>query len=161
MGSTVFRNPRALSSALAALGTLQPRALGFLNTVDPLDTVSNCYLANVAQQFVITRVNPPMPLILTSRSETLWWLVFIPRYLPSKPTNEKNSAQMFWLPHCSPHQSIQIPQRQMVYYRMHDYYIYQSTVGCLATRCCFQHRNNGNLLPERMVLFCPSMLSYC
>ena len=44
MGSTVFRNPRALSSALAALGTLQPRALGFLNTVDPLDTVSNCYL---------------------------------------------------------------------------------------------------------------------
>ena len=43
-GSTVFRNPRALSSALAALGTLQPRALGFLNTVDPLDTVSNCYL---------------------------------------------------------------------------------------------------------------------
>ena len=45
MGSTVFRNPRALSSALAALGTLQPRALGFLNTVDPLGTVSNCYLA--------------------------------------------------------------------------------------------------------------------
>ena len=44
MGSTVFRNPRALSSALAALGTLQPRALGFLNTVDPLDTVSNCYV---------------------------------------------------------------------------------------------------------------------
>ena len=44
MGSTVFRNPRALSSALASLGTLQPRALGFLNTVDPLDTVSNCYI---------------------------------------------------------------------------------------------------------------------
>ena len=44
MGSTVFRNPRALSSALAVLGTLQPRALGFLNTVDPLDTVSNCYV---------------------------------------------------------------------------------------------------------------------
>ena len=40
MGSTVFRNPRALSSALAVLGTLQPRALMFLNTVDPLDTVS-------------------------------------------------------------------------------------------------------------------------
>ena len=30
---------------LETLGTLQPRALGFLNTVDPLDTVSNCYLA--------------------------------------------------------------------------------------------------------------------
>ena len=43
MGSTVFRNPRALSSVLAALGTLQPRDLGFINTVDPLDTVSNCY----------------------------------------------------------------------------------------------------------------------
>ena len=40
------RNPRALRSALAALGTLQIRALGFLNTVDPLDTVSNCYLAD-------------------------------------------------------------------------------------------------------------------
>ena len=44
MGSTVFRNSRALSSALAALGTLQARALGFLITVDPLDTVSNCYI---------------------------------------------------------------------------------------------------------------------
>ena len=44
MGSTVFRIPRALSSALALLGTLQPRALGFQNTVDPLDTVSNCYI---------------------------------------------------------------------------------------------------------------------
>ena len=47
MGSTVFRNPWALSSALAVLGTLQPRALGFLNTVDPLDTVSNCYTVHV------------------------------------------------------------------------------------------------------------------
>ena len=44
MGSTRFRNPRALSSALAALGTLQPRALGFLNRVDPLVSVSNLYL---------------------------------------------------------------------------------------------------------------------
>ena len=40
MGSMVFtcRNPRA--HALAALGTLQHRTLGFLNTVYPLDTVS-------------------------------------------------------------------------------------------------------------------------
>ena len=44
MGSTVFRNPQALSSALAALGLLQPRAFGFLNTVDPLVSVSNYYL---------------------------------------------------------------------------------------------------------------------
>ena len=42
----VFRNPQALSSALAALGTLQPRAFGFLNTVDPLVSVSNYYLLN-------------------------------------------------------------------------------------------------------------------
>ena len=44
MGSTRFRNPWALSSAIAALGTLQPRALGFLNHVDPLASVSNLYL---------------------------------------------------------------------------------------------------------------------
>ena len=34
-GTTRFREPRALSSALAPLGTLQPRALGSLNRVDP------------------------------------------------------------------------------------------------------------------------------
>ena len=51
MGCKVFRNPRALSSALAVLGTLQPRALGFLNTVDPLDTVSNCYLYKYEKHF--------------------------------------------------------------------------------------------------------------
>ena len=44
MGSTGFRNPRALSSALAVLGTPQPRAFGFLNPVDPLVAVSNYYL---------------------------------------------------------------------------------------------------------------------
>ena len=41
----VFRNPRALSSALAALESLQPRALGFLNTVDPLVLVSRIVMA--------------------------------------------------------------------------------------------------------------------
>ena len=45
MGSTRFRNPQALSSALASLGTLQPRAFGFLNRVDPLVSASNLYLA--------------------------------------------------------------------------------------------------------------------
>ena len=44
MGSTLFRVPQARSSALAALGTLQPRAFGSLNRVDPLDSVSNYYL---------------------------------------------------------------------------------------------------------------------
>ena len=43
MGSTRFRNPQALSSALASLGTLQPRAFGFLNCVDPLVSASNLY----------------------------------------------------------------------------------------------------------------------
>ena len=44
MGSTRFRNPRALSSALALLEMLQPRALGFLNRVDPMDSMSNLYI---------------------------------------------------------------------------------------------------------------------
>ena len=44
MGSTLFTDPQALSSALAALGTLQPQAFGSLNHVDPLDSVSNYYI---------------------------------------------------------------------------------------------------------------------
>ena len=44
MGS---RDPQARSSALAALGSLQPRAFGSLNRVDPLDSVSNYYLVVV------------------------------------------------------------------------------------------------------------------
>ena len=40
----IYRNPWALSSALATLGTLQPRALGFLNRVVPLVSASNYYL---------------------------------------------------------------------------------------------------------------------
>ena len=39
---------RALSSALASLGSLQPRPLEFLNTVDPLVSVSNLYLVLVS-----------------------------------------------------------------------------------------------------------------
>ena len=35
VGSTACRNPRAPSSALAALRTLQPGALVFLQAVDP------------------------------------------------------------------------------------------------------------------------------
>ena len=44
MGSTLFRDPQARSSALAALGTLQPRAFRSLNRIDPLDLVSNYYI---------------------------------------------------------------------------------------------------------------------
>ncbi len=43
MGSTGFRDPQTLSSALAALGSLEPRALGSLNPVDPSVSVSNYY----------------------------------------------------------------------------------------------------------------------
>ena len=44
MGSTLFRDPQARSSTLAAFGTPQPRAFGSLNRVDPLDSVSNYYV---------------------------------------------------------------------------------------------------------------------
>ena len=40
MGSTGFRNPRAL----------QPRALGFLKPVDPLVSVSNLYIVFIAER---------------------------------------------------------------------------------------------------------------
>ena len=44
MGSRLFRDLQARSSVLAAPGTLQPRAFGSLNHVDPLDSVSNYYI---------------------------------------------------------------------------------------------------------------------
>ena len=44
MVSTLFRDPQALSSALATLGTLQPRAFGSLNRVETLDSASNYYI---------------------------------------------------------------------------------------------------------------------
>ena len=46
MVSTLFRDPQARSSALAALGTLQLRAFGALNRVETLDSVSNYYLVS-------------------------------------------------------------------------------------------------------------------
>ena len=45
MVSTLFRDPQALSSDLASLGTLQPRAFGSLNRVETLDSASNYYIA--------------------------------------------------------------------------------------------------------------------
>jgi len=44
-----FRDPQALSSALAVLGTLQPRTFGSLNAVDPLVLSSNYYLNALAR----------------------------------------------------------------------------------------------------------------
>ena len=44
MGSTLFRDPQALTSTLTSLRMLQPQAFRSLNRVDPLDSVSNYYL---------------------------------------------------------------------------------------------------------------------
>ena len=44
MVSTLFRDPRVLSSTLASLGMLQPQAFGSLNRVETLDSASNYYL---------------------------------------------------------------------------------------------------------------------
>ena len=44
MVSMLFRDPHALSSTLAALGTLQHQAFGSLNHVETLDSVSNYYV---------------------------------------------------------------------------------------------------------------------
>ena len=65
MGSTRFRNPRALSSALASLGTLQPWALGFLNRVDTLVSVSNYYIV------IRTTSKPTHPPSLTCSTHIL------------------------------------------------------------------------------------------
>ena len=42
-----FSNPHALSSALAALGTMQPQGFRLLNHLVPLVLASNYYLAAV------------------------------------------------------------------------------------------------------------------
>ena len=44
MISMRFRDPQSLSSALASLGMLQPRAFGSLNHVETLGSASNYYL---------------------------------------------------------------------------------------------------------------------
>ena len=54
MGTMQFRNPQARSSALTTLRTLQPRALGFLNRVVPLVSVSNSYVVATVKQTVAT-----------------------------------------------------------------------------------------------------------
>ena len=49
MGTKRFSNPQALSSALAALGTLQPRAIGLLNRLVPLVLASNYYIVKKSE----------------------------------------------------------------------------------------------------------------
>ena len=63
MGSTRFRDPRALSSALAAFGTQQPRAFGSLNRIDPLNSVSNYYLCLIQHTCVHVHVHVTMYLV--------------------------------------------------------------------------------------------------
>ncbi len=58
LGSTVYRNPQALSSALATLGSLQPRAFRFLYTVNPLLSVSNYYIATITVRVLSSNSTP-------------------------------------------------------------------------------------------------------
>ena len=51
MVSTLFRDPQARSSTLAALGTLQPQAFGSLNRVETLDLASNYYLEYTCNKY--------------------------------------------------------------------------------------------------------------
>ena len=46
MGSMVFRDPQALSSILAVLRMLQPRAFVSLNTIESLVSLSNYYIVD-------------------------------------------------------------------------------------------------------------------
>ena len=52
-----FRNPRALSSALAVLRALQPRAFGFLNRLVTLASTSNYYIVTIDLYDCFIRVN--------------------------------------------------------------------------------------------------------
>ena len=52
-GTKRFSNPQALSSALAALGTLQPQAFGLLNRLVPLVLASNYYAGSYGNMILI------------------------------------------------------------------------------------------------------------
>ena len=67
MGSTLFRDPYARSSALAALRTLQPRAFGSLNHIDPLDSVSN-YIIFIYQRTHYLYTVPATYIVYSSKS---------------------------------------------------------------------------------------------
>ena len=51
-GTKKFSNTEALSSALAALGTLQPQVFGLLNHLISMVLVSNYYLVTEIHTFV-------------------------------------------------------------------------------------------------------------
>ncbi len=63
-----FRNPQVLSSTLAAVRSLQPRAFGFLNRFDPLVSVSkNNPLPFSVSQFKSLVINSVAALCLSKR----------------------------------------------------------------------------------------------
>ena len=71
MVSTLFRDPQARSSALAALGTLQPQAFGSLNRVETLDSVSNYYIE--AKSKVSTRLPKAHGCSILSAVSVILW----------------------------------------------------------------------------------------
>ena len=79
MGSTLFRDPQARSSALAALGSLQPRAFGSLNRVDPLDSVSNYYVFSPPKRISGGSSDPVTPEVALTPHP---WLAFRGRENP-------------------------------------------------------------------------------
>ena len=78
----LFRDPQALSSTLALLGMLQPRAFGSLNRVETLDSASNYYLMPEASHThhvpaLVPRAGPHLPgrvvrACAFSRANTCW-----------------------------------------------------------------------------------------
>ena len=90
-------NPRALSSALALLGTLQPRALGF---IDPSISVSNLHLCNCVEvnSYVHVQVKEPRLQARCSHSASAFTLnpglteVILFGGYPEWPKNSKSYA---------------------------------------------------------------------
>ena len=66
MVSMLFRDPQALSSTLAVLGTLQPQAFGFLNHVETLDSASDYYLLSCPVTDWIIHCMLALPLFIES-----------------------------------------------------------------------------------------------
>ena len=97
MGSTLFRDPRARSSALAALGTLQPRALGSLNRVDPLDSASNYYL--FYSSIIITGKFPPEANTNNCSHHDLGSKLFPTNALNKAESNRNTNESLPALPH--------------------------------------------------------------
>ena len=56
MVSMLLRDPQGLSSTLALLGMLQPRAFGSLKCVETLDLVSNYCIVAIHRHWVIIKV---------------------------------------------------------------------------------------------------------